>query len=90
MGAMTNTLFFLLWVTVLLCVGVLIGSGLHTTSIDRRYRDVAQHVRHLNEREDVPAGRDNPTKICGKCPLVTSRVMFLVEPPPSGDKDDED
>jgi hypothetical protein len=48
---MSDTILFLVGLMVLLGVGVLIGSGLHTTSIDRRYRRLAQHVRHLNERE---------------------------------------
>ena len=48
---MTNTILFLTGVLMLLGVGVLIGSGLHTTSIDREYRRLAQRVRHLNERE---------------------------------------
>jgi hypothetical protein len=87
---MTDTIFFLLGVTVLLCVGVLIGSGLHTRSLDRQYRNVAQCVRHVNEREDVPARRGYPAEFCGKCPLVNNRVMFLVEPPPSVDENDED
>jgi hypothetical protein len=48
---MTNTMFVLL-VVGLLAVGVLIGSGLHTQAINRRYRRVAQLVRELHELEE--------------------------------------
>jgi len=50
-GQMTNILFVLAGVAVLLVVGALIGSGLHTRAIDQRYRQVGQLVRELNERE---------------------------------------
>jgi uncharacterized membrane-anchored protein YhcB (DUF1043 family) len=48
---MTNAMFVLLAVG-LLVVGVLIGSGLHTRAINRRYRRVAQLVRELHELEE--------------------------------------
>jgi uncharacterized membrane-anchored protein YhcB (DUF1043 family) len=48
---MTNTMFVLLAVG-LLAVGVLIGSGLHTRAINRRYRRVAQLVQELHELEE--------------------------------------
>ena len=35
----------------LFCMGVLVGSGLHTRSIDRKYQRLAQLVRHLNEQD---------------------------------------
>lgn len=54
---MTNIIIFVL-AGVLLTVGVLIGSGLHTQAIDRRYRRVAQLVRELHEREEVLAERE--------------------------------
>jgi hypothetical protein len=40
---------FVLLAVGLLVVGVLIGSGLHTRAINRRYRRVAQLVRELHE-----------------------------------------
>lgn len=43
--------------TVLFCVGVLVGSGLHTMGIDRRYRDLARLVRYLNESGAVMDGK---------------------------------
>jgi hypothetical protein len=45
---------------ILLTVGVLIGSGLHTRAIDRKYRLVAQLVRELHEREKALAQSDYP------------------------------
>lgn len=54
-GQMTNVLFVLVGEAVLLAVGVLIGSGLHTQGVDRRYREVAQLVRELREREEAMA-----------------------------------
>ncbi len=53
---MTNIMLVL--AGVLLPVGVLIGSGLHTRAIDRRYRRVAQLVRELHEREEILAERE--------------------------------
>lgn len=38
-----------------LLVGVLVGSGLHTRAIERRYQRVAQLVRELHEREEALA-----------------------------------
>lgn len=55
---MTNIMFLL--AGVLLAIGVLIGSGLHTRAIDRKYRQVAQLVRELHEREEVLARSDCP------------------------------
>lgn len=43
---------------VLLAVGVLIGSGLHTRAVDRRYWRVARLVRELYEREEALARSD--------------------------------
>ncbi|MEO7194733.1 MAG: hypothetical protein ABIZ05_07900 [Pseudonocardiaceae bacterium] len=45
---MTTIMFVLVG---MLLVGVLIGSGLHTRAIDRRYRRVARLVQELHERE---------------------------------------
>jgi uncharacterized membrane-anchored protein YhcB (DUF1043 family) len=47
---MINIMFLL--AGVLLAVGILIGSGLHTRAIDRKYRQVAQLVRELHEQEE--------------------------------------
>jgi hypothetical protein len=55
-GQMINVMLVL--ASVLLAVGVLIGSGLHTRAIDRRYRRVAQLVRELHEREEILAKRE--------------------------------
>jgi len=60
---MTDIIPFLLvgvLLIVLLCVGVLIGSSLHTGSIDRRYRRVAQLAGKLTERKTVMDGRGCP------------------------------
>jgi len=46
-------LFVMAGATVLFCVGILVGSGLHTRSIDRKYRRLAQLVRYLNEQDVV-------------------------------------
>ncbi|MGH3888935.1 MAG: hypothetical protein ACRDSZ_20660 [Pseudonocardiaceae bacterium] len=61
---MTNIMFVL--AGVLLTVGVLIGSGLHTRAIDRKYRRVAQLVRELHEREAILAEREED--------VVTGRI----------------
>ncbi|MGH3853170.1 MAG: hypothetical protein ACRDR6_06660 [Pseudonocardiaceae bacterium] len=45
---MTTIMFVLVGA---LLVGVLIGSGLHTRAIDRKYRRVARLVQELHERE---------------------------------------
>lgn len=66
---MTKVLLVLAGVAVLLAVGALIGSGLHTRSIDRRYRQVAQLVRELNEREEAMARSGHTRAICEGCPL---------------------
>ncbi|MCA1707515.1 MAG: hypothetical protein LC808_31295 [Actinobacteria bacterium] len=51
---MTDTILFMVaGATVLFCMGVLVGSGLHTKSIDRKYRRLAQLVRYLNEQDVV-------------------------------------
>lgn len=49
---MTTVMFVLVGV---LLVGVLLGSGLHTRAIDRRYQRVARLVRELHEREEALA-----------------------------------
>jgi len=56
-----NTILFVAtWLTLTFCVGVLVGSGLHTMSIDRRYWRLARLVHHLNE---LNAARDgNPAE----------------------------
>jgi hypothetical protein len=50
---MTNIMFVL--AGLLLAMGVLIGSGLHTRALDRKYRQVAELVRELHEREEALA-----------------------------------
>ena len=40
---------------LLIAFGVLIGSGLHTHAVDRRYRQVAHRMRELHELEDALA-----------------------------------
>ena len=79
---MTNTILFLAGVLMLLGVGVLIGSGLHTRSIDREYRRLAQRVRHLNERETALDARESPTAICGGCPLEIHQGTLLIRERP--------
>jgi len=75
---MTDAMLFLAAVLVLLGVGVLIGSSLHTRSIDRQYRRLAQRVRYLNERETALGGRGYPAAICGSCPLEIHRGTLLL------------
>lgn len=51
---MTDTVLFVVaGAMVLFGMGVLVGSGLHTRSIDRKYRRLAQLVRYLNEQDVV-------------------------------------
>lgn len=58
---MNTILFVATWLTVTFCVGVLVGAGLHTMSIDRRYWRLAKLVQRLNElnavRDEKPAER---------------------------------
>lgn len=68
---MANIMFVL--AGALLVVGVLIGSGLHTRAIDRRYRQVAQLVRALHELEEDLAKREEALAgtelvVLPKCP----------------------
>ena len=84
---MTDTILFLAGVLVLLGVGVLIGSGLHTRSIDQQYRRQAQRVRHLNAREAALDTRGCPAAICDSCPLEIHRGTLLIERPPPVDED---
>lgn len=46
---MDSILFMVAGATVLFCAGILVGSGLNTSYVDRRYRRAAQLVRYLNE-----------------------------------------
>lgn len=50
---MTTVVFALAGATVLLGIGILIGSGLNIRAVDQRYRRVAQRVREANEREEA-------------------------------------
>ncbi len=51
---MINTILFVIaGAMVLFCMGVLVGSGLHTRSIDRKYRRLALLVQDLNEQKVV-------------------------------------
>ena len=50
---MANIMFAL--ASLSLVLGMLIGSGLHTRAVDRRYRRVAQLVRQLHEQEKALA-----------------------------------
>jgi hypothetical protein len=57
-------LFIVAGVVGSFCVGVLVGSGLHTMSINRQYQHLAKLVRHYNElnaeRDKNPAERISP------------------------------
>jgi hypothetical protein len=46
-------LFVIAGATVLFCMGILVGSGLHTKSIDLKYRRLAKLVQYLNEQDVV-------------------------------------
>ncbi len=54
---MDTILFMVAGATVLFCVGVLVGSGLNTRSVDRQCRRMAQLVRYLNESGAVMDGK---------------------------------
>jgi hypothetical protein len=54
---METILFMMAGMAVMFCLGLLVGSGLHTRSIDRRCRHVAQLVRSLNESGIVIEGK---------------------------------
>jgi len=85
---MTDTILFLAGVMALLGVGVLIGSSLHTRSIDQRYRRLGQRVQHLNAREAALDARGLPAVNCGSCPLEIHHGMLLIsERPPQADED---
>ena len=72
---------------VLLGIGALIGSGLHTRNIDGQYRRLAQRVRHLNAREAALHTRGSPAAVCGSCPLELLRGTLLSERLPPVDED---
>lgn len=76
---MTDTILFVVGVMVLLGIGVLIGSSLHTASIDQRYRRLAHGVRHINAREAALNSRAHPAAICSRCPLERHRGTLLIE-----------
>ncbi len=84
---MINTIMFVAGVTVVLGVGVLIGSSLHTRSIDRRYRRLAQCVRQLNERQWALDSRGYNARVCDSCPLATFQGILFRERPPPVDED---
>lgn len=46
---MNIILFIMVGLAAAFCVGVLVGSGLHTARIDRQYQRLARLVRHFNE-----------------------------------------
>ncbi len=49
-----GTIFFMVaGATISFCVGVLVGSGLHTRSVEQQYRRLAQLVESLNELKSV-------------------------------------
>jgi len=79
---MTDTILFLAGVLMLLGVGVLIGSGLHTRSIDRQYRRLAQRVRHLNDRETALDAGGYAAAICGNCPVEIHQGTLLIRERP--------
>lgn len=54
---METILFTVAGATVLFCVGVLVGSGLNTRSVDRRCRRAARLVQYLNESSAVMNGK---------------------------------
>jgi hypothetical protein len=46
---MDTILFATVMSTIFFCVGILVGSGLYTVSMDRRCRRMAKLVQRLNE-----------------------------------------
>jgi uncharacterized membrane-anchored protein YhcB (DUF1043 family) len=68
---MTNIMFVL--AGVLLTVGVLIGAGLQTRSVDRRCRKVAQLVQELHEREEALAKREEALGRSGRPHAIYQR-----------------
>ena len=83
-----NAVLFLAGLTMLLGIGVLVGSGLHSRGIDQKYRRLAQCVRHLNAREAALDARSHPAAICGSCPLEILGTILVREP--SAVNEDED
>jgi len=61
------------------CMGVLVGSGLHTRSIDRKYQRLAQLVRHLNE-QDVAIDAESSKYLGQNAPKVAPSGPII--PPP--------
>jgi hypothetical protein len=47
-------LFIMVGLTAAFCIGVLVGSSLHTRGIDRQYQRLARLVRHVNELDAAP------------------------------------
>ena len=68
-----SQIYVIILVAVLLiCLGLLLGFGLHTSGIDQKYRRHAQRARYLNEREAAIARREDgghPAAICESCLL---------------------
>ncbi len=55
---------------LLVCLGMLLGSSLHTKSIDRQYRRITQRVQRLNEQEAAMDRRSYPVAVCDRCSLL--------------------
>jgi len=72
---------------LLVCLGMLLGSNLHTKSIDRQYRHIAQRVRRFNEQEAAMDRRGYPAAVCDHCSLEINRGTLLSERPPPLDED---
>jgi hypothetical protein len=54
---MDTILFMAVLATVFFCVGILVGAGLYTGSMDRQCRRMAELVRSLNESGTVVDGK---------------------------------
>ncbi len=74
-----SAILFLAGLVVVLGVGVLIGSSLHTRSIDWQHRRLAQRVQYLNAREAALDERGLPATNCGSCPLEIHRTLLISE-----------
>ncbi|MDQ3222480.1 MAG: hypothetical protein M3Q75_03265 [Gemmatimonadota bacterium] len=74
---MTNIVFVLASAVTLFTVGILIGLGLHIQGIDRKYREVAQLVRGLNDRQDAIRKGAYSREVREECPLERHELAPL-------------
>jgi hypothetical protein len=65
---MNIILFIMVGLAVAFCIGVLVGSSLHTRRIDREYQRLAKLVRHFNEldaAQDTKPAQHSSSRFAG-------------------------